>query len=220
MVQDARHFLVTSDHPTPAIVWKYEGSIANIPGIDMKSTTVTHNLGFTPLIMGLWSDNSGFNPAYDISNAYGNPDYSNGFLQLNECGTDTTTVHISGYNSSTSTKTLYFKLFAYAPPDYNGSVPSVGDVTHFVLNSDNNTPKIIKEGYVDLQSNQSTTIAHNLGYTPQAKVWGIDYYGKTSEMDRFYNNTYNRGADVDSTNLTIRAFYTGRYYYHIYGDSI
>lgn len=218
---DAKHFLYSSDYQMPALVWSDYGSLTAIPAYGTKSVTMTHNLPFVPLLLGVWSENSDFNPAYDISNFIGPADI-NGNLELNACGANSLNVLVEAYNGANTPKTLYFKLIAFAPPDYDGDLPNIYDTTNFMFNTDYNYPKIVKSGVVTLNSGSSTTINHNLGYVPQAKVWGADQNGRITPLYR-KNMSPSLGGDdgplIDKNNLVIKAGSSGKYYYHIYGDS-
>lgn len=214
-----RNFVYSSDYPMPALVWEYSGSITNIGSYSLKSVNITHNLPFIPLLIGMWSENSNFNPAYDIANYIG-PANLNGNLQLNQCGADSTKVVVEGSNMTGSTKSLYFKLLAFAPPDYAGEVPNIYDTTNFMFNTDYNYPLIVKSGTAALSAGGSTTVQHGLGYVPQAKVWGPDTNGRITQLFRinspnWVDGTY--GPLIDADKLTIRSRNAGTCYYHIYG---
>ena len=220
MAQDPRHFLFSSDYPMPVLVWEYKnGVIAGVGSYQNRSVTINHGLGFTPLLIGVWSTNSNFNPSFDICNYIGTGAF-NQDIQLNACCADNTSVFVEAFNLSTGVKDLYFRLMAYAPPDWTGNTPKVGDTTHFELSTDYNYPKIVKSGVVDITSGQTQDIEHNLGYIPQVKVWGVDlvYDPKITPMHRVVAQVGSFGPIVDSTKLSITANSTGKYYYHIYGD--
>lgn len=224
---DPRNFIYTSDYPTPAIVWKLETMISKTSS---GTVSIPHNLPFTPLLMGIWSTSSSFNPSYDIANVYGDFDYTGGFTMLNRCDADATNVNLWILNVGGANNDVYFKLFAYAPPDYEGEVPSVDDNTKFILNTDYVVPKIVKQGYVEHTIEGSTedfSIYHNLGYIPQARIWGAgpNYIGSGSCIEPMRSQYWEDkrrdiGTEVDDTHILIHTEYTGKYYYHIYGDSI
>ena len=217
---DVRDFLFSSDYPMPVLVWEKSGSISSIGSYATKAVTINHGLPFTPLLIGVWADNSNFNPSYDIANYLG-PANVNGNLELNNCTANSSAVKVEGYNGTGSSKTLYYKLLAFAPPDYDGEMPSLYDNTNFMLSTDFNYPKIVKSGVVQLSAGGSTTIQHGLGYIPQCKVWGPDDSGNQEALYRmngpnWMNGTY--GPLIDSDKLTIKGQYAGKYYYYIFGD--
>lgn len=218
---DARNFLQSSDYPMPALVWENSGNISGIGSYSTKGVTINHKLPFVPLLIGVWSDNSNFNPSYDISNFLGAANI-NGDLQLNACRADNIKVYVEGYNATGSTKTLYFRLLAFAPPDYDGEVPNLYDTTNFMLSTGFNYPKIVSQDRFTLSGGATKTIQHGLGYLPQCKVWGPDSAGGITPLYRM-NSPSNMGGSygplVDTNSLTIKGQYAGTYYFHIYGDS-
>ena len=215
---DTRDFLFSSDCEMPALVWEYSGSITNIDSYSTKSVTIRHNLPFIPLLIGIWSTNPNFTPCLDISNYIGSGIGND--MQLNACGADATNVFVEGFNEASSSKNLYFKLLAFAPPDYTEETPNLLDSTNFMFNSDYNYPKIVKSGAISISASNSEAISHGLGYTPQSKVWGPDSSGRITPLYRMFApsiiGTY--GPTINNQSLTIAAQYTGKYYYHIYGD--
>ena len=218
---DARNFLYSSDYEMPALVWEYSGSINDIAAYNTKSVTIAHKLPFTPLLIGVWSDNANFNPSYDIANFIGQGSLY-GDLQLNQCGADSTNVVVEGYNATANSKNLYFRLLAFAPPDYDGETPNIYDTTNFMFSTDYNYPKIVKSGVVSCAEGEWKLIEHGLGYVPQAKTWGPDAYGRITPLYRMESPDWISGTSgplIDTTNLGIKAHYAGSYYYHIYGDS-
>ena len=70
MAQDARKFMLTSDYPIPILVWKMETSLTVPVGqyFSAAHKSVAHGLPFTPCIIGQWSTNANFQPAYDLAN--------------------------------------------------------------------------------------------------------------------------------------------------------
>lgn len=223
---DARNFLLSTDYPMPVICWEKSGSVSNISAYAIKSTTVAHGLPFTPLIIGIWSESSNFTPCYDISNNMGEASL-NGNLTLNAIGANSTNVLVEAYNGASSKKTLYFKLWAFVPPDYVDEVPNIYDTTSFQLSTDYNYPKIIQQGTVDIAKNTTATIPHELGYVPQAKVWGPDmiYSNRVGFLQRIVRPSSaggNYGPYINSNNLYIRNNGTaaGKFYYMIFGDEV
>ena len=64
--------------------------------------------------------------------------------------------------------TFYFRIMAFAPPQYEGDIPIVyQDSGNFISDSRRNYPKI----WFFSQVPRSTTIEHNFGYLPQVKSW-------------------------------------------------
>ena len=217
MVQDPRNFLFNSDYPMPALVWEYSGSITDVGSFATKSVTITHNLGFTPLLIGVWSVNSDLNPSYDIANYIGT-EFFGQTIQLNACGANSTDVLVEAFNASSDSKSIYFRLLAFQPPEYTGDTPNVTDTTKFQFSTDYNYPKIINQGSIDLAAGATSSIEHKLGYIPQARVWGPDYNGRITPLYRIRSPRGTYGPVITSNDLSITGQYAGKYYYQIYGD--
>lgn len=223
-IMDPRNFVYTSDYPTTSIVWKAEVFVSR----NDRSAKIPHNLPFTPLIMGVWSTNSNFVPAYDIADEYGDFDPVNGYTMLNRCDADEETVNLNIQNNGSANNDVYFRLFAYAPPDYNGYVPAVDDATRFIINTDYIVPKVVKEGVIthDSYNMEAVDVYHNLGYIPQARTWSVGpnwvgAVGQCTEPTRsqfWWNGVNDDGAEIDSEKLRLHVSRPGKYYYHIYGD--
>ena len=137
---------------------------------------------------------------------------------------DTTHIRLSAEHTAESTKTFYFRIFAFLPPDYTGDYNNtLGDTTHFTLNSEFNYPKLFQSGTISVPDNSTKNVAHNLGYVPQARAW---WQRQTSPFDD-YSIDWNilaptsnaqypgglLGVTADTTNVKFGAC-------NQYGDSI
>lgn len=229
MAQDPRHFLISTDYPMPVIV--YQGSSnTSVPSYEIKTVTIKHNLGFVPLLMGQWSTNSNFQPSQDLANEIDWQYMYDGSNDMVSCffDSDSTNIYVDAQNMSSSSKTFYWRIFAYAPPDYTGETPNVTDTTHFIFNSEFNYPKIAFQGVTgNVSYGSETTISHNLGYVPQVRIWQQEN-GRVRPCFGIYSPDLsgNRGGPrVTSSSLIIKNLsldsnnYTRKYYYHIYGDA-
>lgn len=170
---DIRNFIMNSDYPTPFLVWSKEESLTVPVGqyFNTASKSVAHGLPFTPMLIGQWSTNANFVPAYDLANDMPiftgtRPDY-----QI-IAGADSTYIRISATHVMDYSVTFYFRFFAFLPPEYNGTWTNVlDDNTNFKLNSDFNYPKVIASGSVTVADQATTNYTHSLGYKPQVKAW-------------------------------------------------
>lgn len=170
---DIRNFIMNSDYPTPFLVWKKEESLTVPVGeyFNAASKSVAHNLPFTPMLVGQWSLNSSFSPAYDLSNDMPiftgtRPDY-----QI-IVGADSSNIRISATHVMEYPVTFYFRFFSFLPPTYDGTWTNVlDDNTNFKLNSDFNYPKVVASGSVTVPDQSRRSYYHNLGYIPQVRAW-------------------------------------------------
>lgn len=236
MAQDARHFLLTSDYPSPFFAYKLTTQLTVPLGeyFNAAHVYIKHNLPYTPLLVGQWSTNSNFNPAYDISNDM--PIWVGSEPELAiSIGADSTYVRISASHTRSSAQTFYFRLFAMLPPDYAGDVTTtVSDSTKFYLDSEANYPKILNTGSVTLNYRASANIAHNLGYLPQMRLWKEltaspfdDYQTTYTIVSPWCSQTTEYGlygASVGTSNITIAnnpiSLAQSKFYYQIYADEV
>lgn len=170
---DPRKFLLNSDYPTPFLVWSMTTTLTVPVGayFNAASKSVAHGLPFTPMIIGQWSTNSNFSPAYDLSNDMPIFNGTRPEYQI-LIGADSSHIRISGMHIKESAQTLYFRLFAFLPPDYNGTWTNVlDDNTDFKLNTDFNFPKVVASGSVSVPDHTTRSYNHNLGYIPQVRAW-------------------------------------------------
>lgn len=170
---DIRNFIMNSDYPTPFLVWKMEETLTVPVGAYYNAAhkSVAHNLPFTPLLIGQWSTNSNFVPAYDLANDM--PIFTGTRPDLSAMvGADSTHIRITAEHTASSSKTFYFRLFAFLPPDYDGTwTNDVDDNTNFKLNSDFNYPKVLASGSVTVADGAVSEYTHSLGYLPQVRAW-------------------------------------------------
>lgn len=215
---DPRKFIYDSDYPTPAFVAAWEGSY-EVAGYDYLDTGFNHNLPFTPLVVGQWSLNANFQPAYDIGTTNG---YMVGLDWNQAAGSNETKIVFRMNNGYSSKRTYYYRIFAFAPPDYDGDVPSIEDSTNFRFNSDFNYPKLFAYGKKTITADGDFVVNHNLGYIPQVRTWKKEDYNDF--LSPFVNihyesGGYTMGTVVDSSKMTIRNALSGDViYYHIYAD--
>lgn len=214
---DPRKFIYNSDYPTPAFVAKWSGSFT-VPANDYSTPSLNHNLPFTPLVVGQWSLNANFQPAYDISTQNG---YFVG-LNFNQiAGSTPTQIKFdldNGYNSS---RTYYYRLFAFAPSDYNGDIPAIEDDTNFRFNSDFNYLKLFAYGKETIPSGDTLNVFHNLGYMPQVKTWvkdGISGIISPAPNVHYQDGSYTTGTIIDTSKLIVKGVKGDDVYYHIYID--
>lgn len=215
---DPRKFLYDSDYPTPAFVASWTGSVS-VGGYDYKDTEFAHGLPFIPLLVGQWSLNSNFQPSFDIGT-------QNGFfvgLNFNQViGSDSSKIKIRLNNDYSNTQTYYYRIFAFAPSDYDGDVPSIEDSTNYRFNSDFRYPKLFAYGHESLTSARDIDVYHNLGFVPQCRVWKMDDINlilSPAVNLHYQDGSYTAGQYIDTQALHIVGNFSGdEIYYHIYAE--
>ena len=216
---DPRKFIIDTDYPTPAFVAKWEGSVPNVPAYDYKDSEFAHGLPFTPLIVGQWSLNANFEPAYDLATQNG---YFVGVNFNQTTGSNASKIKFVLYNDYSTAKTFYYRIFAFAPPDYDGDIPAIEDSTNFRLNSDFNYPKLVAYDTANLTTGTNYVYNHNLGYIPQTRVWIYDSLeGMVIPVSNVYyqDGSYTSTAIVTSSKLEYNGSITGnKIYIHVYAE--
>lgn len=231
-----KDFISSSDYPVPVLALKMSTSLQVPVGEywNENQKALPHGLPFTPLIVGQWSTNGNFNPAYDLSTQIplfygsGRPQF------VVVVGADNRNIYIDCSHNNQSLTTFYFRLTGFIPPDYEGRVSSVEDSSNFTLNSDFNYPKILEQRKINVDANTDFIINHNLGYVPQARLWSAGQVGNSSQgyydciipqsVTKSINNDGYLGALVNDNQYIIcnKSNNSSRntFYYHIYGDEI
>lgn len=214
---DARKFIYTSDYDLPLFVWKAEGGVQN-PVIGTLTTyKFEHGLDFTPLIVGQWDRNSDFNTTHDIG-------YS-GMTDIGGCTAyaDATYIYLRYWLIGSGG--LYYRLWAFAPSDYDKDLTPISDGSRFIFSTSFNYLQLYKEGTASPSAAPGPVISHNLGYTPLVRVWKynqINVDGSTltllcSAVSTVRSSGFTKEAIVDSSNLYIGEVLNDTVaHYHIY----
>lgn len=196
-----KDLLVDSAYSMPWIVYKREYSLSVARYSEVWNNKLSHNLPFTPLIFGQWSDNADFNPSYDLAISIpgggtgGNPE------TMVSVRADATDIVISVINNKAA-RTFYFRLMAFAPPNYTGDIAPVEYGSNFRFNSHYNYQKVFMSGF----SPTGSPVQHNLGYIPQATIWA---YSSVT-------NSVNPAHGMITTTTLDSAYGSTPFYYHIY----
>lgn len=192
--------LVNSHYKMPWIIWSRTHQIT-VPATGYVADDVlAHNLAFIPLILGQWSTSANFSPSYDLGITV--PGGSIGGQPETVCETSAAAdgIHFTLVNNTNANRTFYFRLMAFAPPNYTGDVTPVSYNSPFRFNSHYRYQQIYMQGQT------SGTVSHNLGYLPQAKIWGLSGNRVVPAKGILTTSTLKMAAD-------------GSYYYHIYKDA-
>lgn len=169
MVQNPSHFIFSSEYITPPISYHTTGSVTNSTGNEYDGCKkILHNLPYTPLVFGIWTVHQDFSKVNAITD---------GRLGMEDGGwfkvfADSEYIYINAYDSgmSSTPHTYYYKIYAYAPPDYDGDVAQPQDTTNFLFNTDNKYLQIYEYGKIT-PSSKLNIIEHGLGYIPMYQIW-------------------------------------------------
>lgn len=195
-----RDLLVDSASPMPWIIYKREFSIVVAPYGEIMNQNLPHGLPFRPLIFGQWSDDANFSPSYDLNVTIPGGGTGGQPETVVNVRADSTNITFNIINNKSTTRTFYFRLMAFAPPDYNGEVNPVDYSSPFRFNSHYRYEQLYMSGL------SSDTVSHNLGYLPRAKIWVIDRV----------TNSVNIGHGILTTTTLKAAYDNTSFYYHIY----
>jgi len=170
MVLNRDNLILYSNDPIDKIIY-IETKTVDIPAFDYNDITFAHELGFRPLIMGEYSEDSDFS----TSNTIGSQDTS--FLIETAINADSTNVIISTNNNSGSAVTLYYRVYGFAEEDIDVDIEPTSGISGNLLQFDSslNYAKLFDYGTTDTVSagGGTATISHNLGRLTQIRVWSI-----------------------------------------------
>jgi hypothetical protein len=208
---DSRNFLLDTDYPMDKVIYMVSGSFAAAGGGGLGTTIdFNHNLGYTPLIVGTWSTDSGFSTSRE-----------GGFFAFE--GTDPNTIYttfyanstkitVSTFNPTASGVTVYYRIYGLMPSDVNiDNASTVALADTFQLNTDYNYTKLLLSGIATAAA--TTTITHSLGYRPQVMAWikdGSVVYGTDMIVDMGYIKVTTTTIVITSPSKDI--------HYRIYAD--
>lgn len=183
---DYKKFKISSEQPTDIVVLFLEGQT----NFEYNYYSISHSLGFAPLVFGFWSETSDFQSPIPFSMSPGinyydpvSQTYKPIWDSIQVTAT-TTEITFSAYQGTSHQ--VYYRIYALMPTDIDPDVATTSQsAEHFIINSDYNYRKVLMAGDVLLERDTSTqpisikpiTINHNLGYKPQVMVW----VGQSSE---------------------------------------
>ena len=178
-MQYPTHFIFNSDYPFDMIVYyKY---VEYTKGTTPES--FNHNLGFAPLLFGMWSETEDFAVARPYS------DQSATAYHRVAVESDDTKVYITTNSQMPTGHKCYLKIYGFAPISWTGDcAPTSQSNSELLLNTDNAYSPLLAAGAVqprrmdnpDTQGEQ-TGIAENIG-----KDGYIEVTGRASDISLYY----------------------------------
>lgn len=200
MTVDPRNFLLNTDYEMDKIIYYNSGSITVSSIVETK--TFAHNLGFTPLVFGVCSQNSDFSESHTFPYLL---QTQSDYLSF-EVKADSSNIVVTYYDYNNSS-TMYYRIYAFEPSDSQHTVvPTASNAKKFILNTDYNYCKLFKKGIIS-NTVGTHTVSHNLGYIPQVLVWGEKSgYTAPIENSKPQDPVFNEPAyiSVNNSNITIR----------------
>lgn len=125
------------------------------------------NLPYKPLLIGEYSFNQNFEPAYPMVI----PGAATDILAFGEvvCFADQSNVHITMLVPNAQ-PTIYCRVIGFPNPLYQGETPIVNIRQDWRFDTDFKYPQIYS---ADSTTDLSTTVYHGLGYTPIVMAWCV-----------------------------------------------
>lgn len=176
--QQAKKMHLTTDFPLDKVVGLYSGSFS-VPNNSMAHiVTIPHGLPFRPLPGGNWSNISDFSIQYEYGTGTFPAPPGRLFSQISNVFADSDNIYISTDNVSGSTKTVYYRIFVFEPPDSAADLSPIADISDvYMINSDYNNAKLFINSYVDVPANPGGSInvdvEHSIGTIPQSMGWVV-----------------------------------------------
>lgn len=186
---DPRDFLLNTDYEMDKIVYFKD---TKLTPDSFGTVTIAHNLGFAPLITGLWAKTPDFGtPQRFSSGAFENASHTSYIIDTVRCVATEHDIQFqlsSGQVASPTTYPFYVRIMGFEPSDSHAKIGKTSqNANTFILNTDYNYLKLYKKGVEnitmssDYSSTNPITIKHDFGYRPQALFWletsyqGADY---------------------------------------------
>lgn len=168
-----------------------------------------HGLAFVPLIFGVCAFNQDFSdprlaPFLQFT--------QNGFIQFDIWAQDDYAA-AKYRNDEDENQKIYYTMYGFEPSNSSNEVPHTSDYAkEMVLNTDYNYCKLYKKGIAE----GTTTITHNLGYTPFVLAWW-DVGGRVQPVWDG-NNSGTNSVTITTTQVIINAAAGTKIHYRIYYD--
>ena len=222
-MDDPRRFIFNSDFPIDHVVYIREEDVP----FSSSGVEIGHNLGFTPLLMGLFSaDNWASSMPIDTPASSGD---NVGNVQV-----ESNRYSIKLINYGRLNRPIKVRLFGLMPSDVNVDVsPPQVRYSRFNFNTDFNYSKLVKAGVFNTHWNSGENIVyhHGLGYIPEVEVWQEDNSGVVKKLFNVYDpngvNFSSMGSRIVYAKITTQDFIIRtdganqditKIHYRIYGD--
>lgn len=229
--------LIDSDNPVDKVIYLKSVSF-DAPDHTASPSfvyTIAHGLPFVPLVSGSWSTTSDFSVNYDyFTGTLGtHSSLVAGYFYTTEIRiyADRTNIYIVPINVLGSTLTIYARVFGFEPSDSLATLSSTSSIADsFIINSDLNYPKLLKEGVISSVAISSTyTVSHTAGTFPQVMVWiddiSYDSINTTrrpcADLSDVFGDLFQVGVIASATDVSFVtgvSSYLTRIDYRIYKD--
>lgn len=162
-MENPNNFLVNTDYPFDMIVY-YKSYELTTNGSSSQTVTIPHDLGFTPLLFGIWSTTPDFEVSWPLSDNY--------YAMYIWVESDENNIYICKHQDNpVSGKKRYIKIYGFAPTSWTGDCkPTAQSNTALILNTDKIYAPLIAAGAIqprrmDIQPPEQMSIMGVIGKT-------------------------------------------------------
>lgn len=174
-MQYPTHFIFNSDYPFDMVVY-YKYYVFTTNSSTPQTISFEHNLGFAPLLFGIWSYTEDFAKSYPLTD----------FITAGSAKialyveSDATKVYITKEQANpTSGRKLYAKIYGFAPTTWTGNCkPTAQSSSSLLLDTDLAYSPLLAAGAVNpkdiSQGGGQTTLMGVIGKTGYQEINGRD----------------------------------------------
>lgn len=223
---DPRNFLLNTDHPLDKIVYMTSGSFT-VSSSTSKEVTITHSLGFIPLVFGVWSLDSSFSNPQEFD-MLSSDLYAADFPYVTWLESDVNSVYITFQNNSGANKTMYYRIYAFEPSNSQSIInhtSNIVDFSSYIINTDLKYLKLYMSG-IKIVTSPTEYVYHNLGYRPAVMLWEYNNFTHSNSItpinqpvlyvDSAYSTGFPFTPYVDTEKINFPT--AGTFHYRIYLD--
>ena len=164
---------INTDYKIDQYIYYSSSSATAAAGGGFSVNRLPHGLPYTPLIYVQWAETSDFSTPRELWQNSGDT-YPVAEPWVISADADATDIGFLFQNWGTSSKTLYYRVWAFPQHDSTADVPYTSGVTGFsnlIINSDMNYLKLLSANKVLVGSSTNVVVDHGLGYLPVVMIW-------------------------------------------------
>lgn len=166
MTVDFRKFKFNSRMPMDNVVFTYEDEVVNeLPEESGFSITIVHDLGFAPLVFGIFSTNNG--------ESWRDINFFSGQAYGGVVSADSVNI-IASVGIQERVSVFKVRIFGFMPSDVSRSVIPPMPLSKFYINTRNKYDALVSAGTFQCanSSSEQLILSHGLGYVPRVMIWG------------------------------------------------
>lgn len=215
--------LLNTDCPLDKVIYMKEVTVP-LASLSFNDITITHDLGFTPLLQGAWTQDSTWATVYDENS--GPVNAGGQFLVNTSVESTSTSIKLYNTNNQAFATNVYWRLFGFMPSNVNADAAfTSSSADNFVINTDVNYTKLYDSGVTAASSTLGSieTVDHNIGYKPQVLCWAenstFTYWMNTYAQPGVNNNCKVTDTQIIFTRDNVFLSSAVKFHYKIYLDA-